>query len=310
MKALTHEYCENAVREKFGDSVLFIKYMGDKEKSYFSCSKHGEFRTRFRGLMYCKYPCKKCFIEDQPNIARKDNTKYILEVKKRVGDKYDFSKFTPMGMTDKSTLICSKHGEFDIDLHHLYYRDQGCNSCGNEIIGAKNRVSQDYFMKKVLLVQGDRYTYDNLVFNGYNTKVTVTCPKHGDFNTDPSSLIAGSGCPTCSDEHKEKYTSRKRFKVSCAKNSNKGFLYIAKFMDDSESFYKIGISSNVKSRMRQYRQYHTELLHVESGEPESIFNKELMLKRMFKKQSYTPNKKFGGYTECFYNLDKISLYVE
>ena len=35
------------------------------------------------------------------------------------------------------------------------------------------------------------YNYDKMVYNGYKTKVTVTCPEHGDFEIGISKHLAG-----------------------------------------------------------------------------------------------------------------------
>jgi len=42
-----------------------------------------------------------------------------------------------------------------------------------------------------------KYTYDNVDYKNYSSKVMITCPKHGDFPQTPASHLRGKGCPLC-----------------------------------------------------------------------------------------------------------------
>ena len=62
----------------------------------------------------------------------------------------------------------------------------------------KVRLNKEIFIKRALLKHGNTYSYDKLIFNGINTKVLITCYKHGDFEQLAHSHLSGSGCSKCS----------------------------------------------------------------------------------------------------------------
>lgn len=51
------------------------------------------------------------------------------------------------------------------------------------------------FVKDAQRVHGDRYKYDKVMYVNGNSKVFITCPKHGDFEQIPRSHLQGKGCP-------------------------------------------------------------------------------------------------------------------
>jgi hypothetical protein len=53
------------------------------------------------------------------------------------------------------------------------------------------------FIKRAKLLHGDKYNYDKTTYINSKTKVTVTCPVHGDFEQNPANHYTKSGCPKC-----------------------------------------------------------------------------------------------------------------
>ena len=58
-------------------------------------------------------------------------------------------------------------------------------------------MSKENFMKLTQEVHGDTYNYDKTEYCFALEKVTITCPKHGDFEQTPSAHISGHGCHEC-----------------------------------------------------------------------------------------------------------------
>ena len=56
-------------------------------------------------------------------------------------------------------------------------------------------------IKKFHKIHNHKYTYPNLEYVNINTKITIKCPKHGDFQQTPQSHKK-NGCPNCSKEHR------------------------------------------------------------------------------------------------------------
>jgi len=58
-------------------------------------------------------------------------------------------------------------------------------------------LTTEEFIKRAIKIHGDKYTYKNVKYINTKTKISITCPKHGDFLQTPNSHIAGSGCNKC-----------------------------------------------------------------------------------------------------------------
>lgn len=61
----------------------------------------------------------------------------------------------------------------------------------------RQRMTTEAFITKARRVHGDRYDYSKTHYIGSLTKVTITCPQHGDFEQIPNNHLSGSGCPPC-----------------------------------------------------------------------------------------------------------------
>jgi hypothetical protein len=70
------------------------------------------------------------------------------------------------------------------------------------------RVTTEEFVAKAHKVHGGAYSYDKAVYETNKSVVTVTCPKHGDYNVTAVVHLLGFKCRKCSNEGKR----GKRFK--------------------------------------------------------------------------------------------------
>lgn len=83
--------------------------------------------------------------------------------------------------------------------------------------------TKEKFVEKAELLYGDKYKYDNVVYKHCEEKVSITCPKHGDFLITPDNFLRGHSCPHCQtsllenkikrllDENNIKYIQQKTF---------------------------------------------------------------------------------------------------
>ena len=111
-------------------------------------------------------------------------------------------------------------------------------------------------------------------------RCTVICPIHGETEVQLDNLFVGNGCPKCNKGYKDT-----------------NVLYLIRLYDDTESFFKLGITKKMKNgdlqRFRQYRSlgYQIETLKItEFQSAEDCRNKETKLKRLIKNNSYTPKR--------------------
>lgn len=64
------------------------------------------------------------------------------------------------------------------------------------------RLTEEEFKLKASIVHNNKFTYDKVTYINNKTKVTITCPKHGDFTQIPNSHLLGNGCKACAGNDK------------------------------------------------------------------------------------------------------------
>lgn len=124
---------------------------------------------------------------------------FIWRARKIHGDKYDYSKVVYVNNMTKVCIVCPVHGEF-WQRPKLHLRGHGCPCCSVDL----RTGSVAIFISKAKEVHGDKYDYSQVIYRGSNTKVTIVCPKHGEFSQKSSGHLSGRGCPFCSLEEQKK----------------------------------------------------------------------------------------------------------
>jgi hypothetical protein len=66
------------------------------------------------------------------------------------------------------------------------------------------RRTNDEFVSQLKGIYGDKYDYSLVKYMGQNTKVTIICPKHNEFEQWCGHLTQGVGCQKCSSEEQSK----------------------------------------------------------------------------------------------------------
>ena len=56
------------------------------------------------------------------------------------------------------------------------------------------------FILKATSIHNNKYVYDKVTWVSNKTKVTITCPKHGDFEQSPNNHLSGYGCQECAKQ--------------------------------------------------------------------------------------------------------------
>jgi len=155
MRKLTSSQISQKLKEKRGVRYDYSKvdYTDKKTKIEIICRAHGSFFQQYGGH-YAGADCPKCKAEaraaERPVFKPKSpaeitesyrlrglkraekRSKTILQRYKKIhGDRYDYSKHVYTKRGDLSTIICKKHGEFEMaPAGHL--SGYGCNKCYQE----------------------------------------------------------------------------------------------------------------------------------------------------------------------------------
>lgn len=227
------------------------------------------------------------FIE-RAKIIHKDFYKYNL---------YDFKNYIT-----KSTITCPIHGNFQQNpKNHLQGR--GCKLCARGklslILSKKLSSNKEDFKDKSNIIHNFKFDYSLVEYKNAKTKVNILCRIHGNFEQTPSSHLSGKGCMKCKDEGSIGYRKSSFIKIC---NNNMAYLYVIRCFNESEEFYKVGITKNsVKERYKCAKSmpYEYEVVKIITSTPSKIWDLEKRFISVYKKCKYKPSIKFGGHTECF-----------
>lgn len=184
------ERCKTVHGEKYDYTDTVYTYM--LEKVSVTCLEHGEFTLSANDHVKGS-GCPKC-----AHNFRYTTESFISKANEVHGGKYDYSETVYRNSKQSVTICCPTHGQFEqIASNHI--RGHGCHKCDNK------NLSNDEFVAKVKSVLGNEYDYSEVLYRCWNSKVTVSCPKHGKFRKIAYDLLKGIGCPRCKvnrSEHK------------------------------------------------------------------------------------------------------------
>lgn len=216
MKKLTNEEFKKRLINKFNYryDLSKVNYVNAFTKVCLICREHGEFWALPGNLLAGK-GCPKCGHAIAASKMRKDINDILLECIAVHGDKYDYSLFTEYkNRSTKIPIICHEkdengveHGIFYQDYAHHVLRGHGCPKCaGNK------KLTEEEIIAKAKKVWGNTYLYDKSHPLSTHSKMTITCPIHGDFEMTPHDHIDGKqGCPKC--RYKRLWDTRGRLTV-------------------------------------------------------------------------------------------------
>jgi hypothetical protein len=192
----------NRAKKVHGDKYDYsdVEYVTGKTPVKINCPIHGQFSQRPAGHLEGQ-GCKICSFEQmaQDNSLSKDQ--FIERSKKVHGDKFDYSKVDYTKGSDKVTIICPIHGEFQQRAKD-HMGGLGCDKCSG-----RSRGDTESFIEKAKQLHGDKYDYSKVNYVNNRTKVEIICKKHGPFMQTPTNHLSNQGCPTCLESKGEKFVA-------------------------------------------------------------------------------------------------------
>lgn len=190
---MSEKYYDKYDYEKINEADF---YAGKNIDIY--CIPHGKFSlTPTQHMSGLK--CPKCF-----KLSKITTNEFINKVKKKWKFGYDYSKVKYYNSEFPITLICSKHGDFNISPEKHLGRGDGCPCCRYDKISKANLTCDRYtFKSRAILMYNNKYNYDNVhEFKNVSEKVIIVCHKHGEFRQTVKHHLAGHECPKCSRENR------------------------------------------------------------------------------------------------------------
>jgi len=106
---------------------------------------------------------------------------------------FTYNKVKYVNKETKVIITCKEHGDFEQSpKKHLL--GQKCARCR----GVKKYNNEEF----IITANNNKYNYEKVVYNGTKTKITITCPIHGDFKQIPGGHLLGYGCIKCGGKEK------------------------------------------------------------------------------------------------------------
>lgn len=170
----------------------FVSYANERSLLTFACSK-------------CNTPHKKTAYEYISgdtichNCIKSEDNNLIDQFREKHGSYYEYIDVNNQtSIHDTITIVCPKHGKLQmVCKDHL--NGIGCFDCSLENSSHTNELST--LFNRSNHVHKFRYIYDKIK-STQNEEITVTCPKHGDFQTTFEKHLDGDGCPICTKSYK------------------------------------------------------------------------------------------------------------
>lgn len=143
----------------------------------------------------------------------------------------------------------------------------------------KRKEREIFFIGRVTNVHNGYYTYKDVHFVNNYTKVSVTCPIHGDFLILPKNHLKGQGCPICGKNKAKQYH----------RGNYQNFV--------SNLFKKFGEQFSVPNIKEEYVNEHSTIT-LQCNKCGKIYHIE---------PNYILSNKFSGCNDCNYKIDYEKL---
>lgn len=270
-------------------------YGGNQSKVIIMCHIHGEFTQKAAHHLF-GHGCSKCGDDKVRQIHAMTVDAFKLKAISVHQGKYGYNDVAFLNLNQKITINCPKHGDFHQTAWiHLY--GSGCKRCANE--GTAYSIKE--FIEKAECVHGTKYNYSESEYYNGLSKLKIFCNSHNEFFfQEAHSHLRGNGCQECGFENS---SFRKSGWIKKA-NGRIGTFYIIRCWNDSENFYKFGITCRelgIRYNNNVNMPYNYEIVRLlKSKDLSYIWDLEKRFAKFVKKNKYTPKISFGGAKrECY-----------
>jgi len=200
LNGTTEEFVSKA-KEIYGDRFDYSKtfYTTLRTKLEIVCREHGPFKLYPYAHFTGNGGCRTCS-RNKPITTEE----YIQRAKSLHGNLYDYSEINYISGRNKVTIICRKHGKFEVTANEHIRENRGsnCKKCVYDM----NRLSNPVFITRAREIHGDLYDYSLIDYHRADQKIKIICKKHGIFKQTPDSHWAGGGCNYCRGRVSKKET--------------------------------------------------------------------------------------------------------
>lgn len=146
-------------------------------------------------------------------MARRCTREEVIARFKEVhGEAYDYSEVVYVNAKTKVKIWCKSCQEYFLQEPSAHKWGKGCAICGAKKGQQNKRLTQDQVIEQFKKIYGDKYSYDDIVYEGPKSKLKIYCNTcKGYFWQVSESHKYGCGCPLCKNKRvaKKKTLSQK-----------------------------------------------------------------------------------------------------
>lgn len=181
-------------KNKHGDKYDYSKtqYKNNETNVIITCEKHGDFKQQPGNHLFGK-GCGRC-AKNRPYTTEE----WIIEAKKKHGEKFDYSKVVYIKSNQYITIICKDHGQYEQTPRDHLASQIGCAKCaGNYSYKTKE------WIEEARKVHGEKYDYSKVDYTTNEVYITIICKNH-QFQQTPHNHLKGRGCGKCKNKTESK----------------------------------------------------------------------------------------------------------
>lgn len=165
-------------------------YINARNKVTIICQKHGSFEQKANDHLNGS-GCKECAKIERKQKSALGKDQFIKNAITKHGNKYQYIKVHYVNNKTPVTITCPAHGDWE-QRPDSHLNGFGCPTCGGT-----EKLSTEKFISRVKLIHNDTYDYSKVNYVNVQTKVTIRCQEHGEFEQLAGTHLQGCGCPNC-----------------------------------------------------------------------------------------------------------------
>lgn len=213
-KMTTEQFIEKA-KKIWGDFFIYDKtyYDGMDKKLIITCPLHGDFLTRPSDFLH-HHGCPKCksnktkIINKSLKLSNKEE--FINKLELLYPNMFNYDKVIYIDSRTKvllHSILCNE--DFYVTPAQAIQGHFKQKYRGESRINYRKKLTTEAFIQRANFIYGNKYDYSKTIYIDSTTKLTVTCPKHGDFLVIPSDHISHrQGCPKCTQSIGENFITK------------------------------------------------------------------------------------------------------
>ncbi len=258
-------------------------------------------------------------------MKRKTKEEFITESIAAHGVKYDYIEVDYKNNHSLIIIMCREHGSFTTTPKNHIKHYVGCPVCGISAIKYKQytdsvKKTHEQFLLDAYKIHGDRYDYSMCNYESGRQKMPIICKQHGVFMQHAEGHIhRKQGCMKCYRARQTGSTGKSGycstfFESYPEKKSLPAIIYVARMQHKLDDFLKVGITVKKGVKERFYTKSKngtviTPLIESPMTLYDAFLKEQTIIKDLAVNHRYFPNRKFGGYTECFKINDDTVKYI-